>query len=119
MTLQEELIEIADFIKDKTASTTIPEMEKDLELAIGYAYRVGELLNEAEFAYTRKREESLTRLRDMDEETETSRKTKLDSWVADEKRIWQNLRNMKSNLRALQMSLMQRIKTHREERNYR
>jgi hypothetical protein len=114
-----ELLEIADFIKDQNAAGSIPEMEQDLETAIGYAYRVGELLNDAEFAYTKKRESLLAELRVYaDDETETTRKSKLDAGVAEEKRVWQNLRNMKSNLRALQMSLMQRIRTHREEREY-
>lgn len=110
-----ELKAIADFIKSTGVSDSIHEMEENLSLTIGFSQRVGELVNDAEFAYSKKKEQALDDLGSMEEETEVLRKTKLDSWVAEEKRTWQNLKMMYGNLKALRFVLMQAIKTRRDE----
>jgi len=90
-------------------------MEANLSLAVGYSQRVGEMVNDAEFAYRVEFEKHLNRLSASDDETETTRKAKLESWTAEHKRVWQNLRVMNSSLKAIRMSLMQAIRTRREE----
>lgn len=111
----EEITEISKFIRDIAIVDSIPEMEGRLDVAIGYSQRIGELLNEAELNYSVKKAECLNKLRDMEDETETTRKTKLDSWVAEERKLWKDLKNMQTHLRQRIMSLMQAIKTRREE----
>ncbi len=85
-------------------------------MAIGYQQRVGELCNDAELIYTRKMEQELAGLREADEETETTRKAKLNSRTAEEKHDVIFMKNLYSNLKSLRMMLHSAIKTRREER---
>jgi methylthioribose-1-phosphate isomerase len=116
MNIEEEIKEIYEFVRDVSSTEAIPAMQLQLDTAIGYGARIGELLNEAERAYSIKKAECLNKLRDMDDETETTRKTKLEAWVADEKKLYKDLRNIQTHLKAREMSLFQSIKTRREER---
>jgi hypothetical protein len=111
----EELKEISEFVRDTSISDSIPEMETQLDMAIGYSQRIGELLNEAERAYSLKKADCLNRLRDMENETEVLRKTKLEAWTADEKKLYKDLKNIQVHLKQRIMSLFQGIRTRREE----
>lgn len=113
--MTEELLQIALFIKETKPSDLIGEMEENLFKATGYAQRIGELLNTAEYSYSVNKMKNLEKLESMEEETETTRKAKLDSWSAEDKKLVSDLKNLKTNLRTIQMSLMQSIKTRREE----
>jgi hypothetical protein len=113
--MTQELLEIAEFIKKPILSDSIMNLQEGLDKSIGYSQRIGELLNDAEQNYTNKKAQELVRLNQVVGETETTRKTKLESWVSEEKHLWQSLKNIKSNLRSKQMSIMQAIKTRREE----
>lgn len=115
MDTTQELLDIVQFIKDFRLGDSIKEMEEDLQKAIGYSQRVGELQNEAEFVYHRKYAEQLNKLGMAEDETETTRKVKLESWTAEAKLVWQNLKTMTNSLKAVRMSLMQAIRTRREE----
>jgi hypothetical protein len=116
MTLEEEIKEIYEFVRDITTTEAIPAMQMQLDTAIGYGSRIGELLNIAERAYSIKKADCINKLRDTDDETETTRKIKLEAWVADEKKLYKDLLNIKTHLKAREMSLFQAIKTRREER---
>ncbi len=111
----EEIKEIFEFVKDVGIVDSIPEMETNLDRAIGYSQRIGELLNEAERAYSVKKADCLNKLRDMEDETETTRKVKLEAWTADEKKLWKDLKNIQTHLKQRIMSLFQAIRTRREE----
>jgi hypothetical protein len=111
----EELKEISEFVRNTSISDSIPEMETQLDMAIGYSQRIGELLNEAERAYSLKKADCLNRLRDMENETEVLRKTKLEAWTADEKKLYKDLKNIQVHLKQRIMSLFQGIRTRREE----
>ena len=112
--MENELITIANFIKETVVEDSIGSMEINLSMTIGFSQRVGELVNEAEFNYVKKREQVLSDLLNLNDETETIRKTKLDSWVAEEKKLWQDLKMISGNLKALRFVLMQAIKTRRD-----
>jgi phage-related protein len=116
MDIQKEIKEITYFVHEAKTVSEIPEMQRQLDLAIGYSQRIGELLNEAERAYSIKKANCLNDLRNLEEETETTRKVKLESWVAEEKKLWRDLKNIQTHLRQRIMSLFQAIKTRREER---
>lgn len=113
--MTKELLEIAQFIKDTKPSDVISEMEENLYKSAGYSQRIGELLNVAEHSFSVNKMKNLEKLESMDDETETTRKAKLDSWSAEDKKLVSDLKNLKTNLRTIQMSLMQSIKTRREE----
>lgn len=114
----EEISEIADFVASANTidRSNIASMEDALAHAIGYSQRIGTLVNDAEYNYSVKMSESLSRLQSMEDETETTRKAKLNSWTASDKKLLQDLKVIKSNLKTIQMFLMQAIKTRREER---
>lgn len=112
--MENELITIANFIKNTVVEDSIGAMEVNLSMTIGFSQRVGELVNEAEFNYVKKREQVLSDLLGLEDETESIRKTKLDSWVASEKKLWQDLKMIYGNLKALRFVLMQAIRTRRE-----
>ena len=114
MNTEHELVTIANFIKNTVVEDSIGSMETNLSLTIGFSQRVGELLSDAEFNLAKKREQCLNDLLSNEDETETQRKAKLDSWVAEEKRTFQNLKMIFSNLKALRFVLMQAIKTRRD-----
>lgn len=109
-----ELDEIREFIKASHISDSIAEMEVELETAITWESRVGFLCNEAESVFEKKYAEHLTRLEGI-EETETTRKAKLAGWLADEKKSVADLKVMKHALKQIVMSLLQAIKTRRDE----
>ena len=113
--LADELLKVADFIYKTKPSEHIIEMNEKLYKAVGYSQWVGARMNEAEYNYAVNREQNLAKLADMENETETTRKSKLDSWSAADKKLVQDLKNIKNNLRAIQMSLMQSIRSRREE----
>lgn len=115
--MTEELLKIAQFVRETKITDAIPELESDLNLSIGYGQRIGEMVNRAEFAYSMKKAESLNKLNSMEDETEITRRAKLDSWLAEERKIYMDLRNIQTHLKALRMSLMQAIKTRRLEPN--
>jgi hypothetical protein len=111
-----EIEAIVKFIEDFEITEHIPEMEENLTLAIGFSQRIGTLVNTAEYNYTVKKAKALEKLLTMDEETETTRKAKLENDVAEERRTLQDLKVMARSLKSIIMSLMQAIKTRREER---
>lgn len=115
MSTIDELLTIADFIVKTKPSEHISEMNENLFLAVGFSQRIGTLLNEADYNYSVNREQHLIRLKGMEGETEITRRSKLDSWSASDKKLLSDLKNIKTNLRTLQMSLMQSIKSRREE----
>lgn len=112
-----EINEVLGFIEMYriTSEDAIPAMEVQLRLAIGYGQRVGELSIEAEKTYRLKFAKCLEDLGQMEEETETTRKAKLEAWTADEKAAAQHLKNIYSTLKQIRMSLFQAIKTRRTE----
>ena len=113
---ESELQPIKDFISSRRyISDSIAEMEENLEKAIAWSSRVGELLNEAERRYRLGYAEALNRLQSLEEETETTRKAKLEGLTADLRLDWQNLRNLNVILKSIRMSIMQAIRTRREE----
>ena len=107
---------VAHFINTYFLPDSIPEMEEDLLRASGFMYRIGTLVNEAEREYSLKKSNKLAELLSHENETETTRKAKLDAFVAEEKYLWNTAKNLKSALRSIQMSLFQAIKTRRDER---
>ena len=116
MNIEQEIKEISDFVHNVQTVDAIPEMQGQLNSAIGYSQRIGELLNEAERAYSIKKANCINDLSTMeDEETETTRKAKLEEWTADEKKLWKDLKNIQTHLRQRIMSLFSAIKTRREE----
>ena len=118
MNIQQEIQEISDFVRDTKTVDSISEMENQLSLAIGFSQRIGELLNEAERAYSIKKANCINDLSKLeDEETETTRKAKLDAWTAEEKKLWKDLKNIQIHLKQRIMSLFQAIRTRREEFN--
>ena len=112
---EHEIITIAKFITVTKPTESIDEMNENLFLAVGFSTRVGTMLSEAVYHYSVNREAHLASLKDMESETETTRRSKLDAWTAGDKKLVDDLKNLKSNLRSLQMALMQSIKTLREE----
>jgi hypothetical protein len=110
-----ELEEIVGFIKQSHISDSIREMELSLDLANGYSQRVGELLNLAIWDYEKEYANKLSDLQTMDDETETTRKAKLNGWLADKKKIVSDLKVANNSLRGIRMSIMQAVKTRREE----
>jgi hypothetical protein len=110
----EEMTQFVDAYKDYTGDA-IPDMQVMLRVAIAYGQRTGELLNVAERVYALKFSESLNKLRDAEEETETTRRAKLEAWCADEKFTVRTLKNLYATLKQIRMSLFQAIKTRREE----
>ena len=117
MEIQEEIKTISDFVHDVVIVDSPSEMETNLNLAIGYSQRIGELLNQAEMVFSVKKADFLNRLGSMDEETEVLRKTKLDAWVAEDKKLCRDLKNIQTHLKQRIMSLFQAIKGRRGEYN--
>lgn len=110
------LKEVQEFIDEiGKGSPSNPAMEDMLFKSVGYSQYVGELENQAETIYAKKKMECLEKLSKMDDETETTRQAKLNSWTAEEKETWRNLRLMNRNLKTAQMSLMVAMKNRREE----
>jgi hypothetical protein len=105
---------VADHIS-AVGDESIPEMEKALEKARVYSYRIGTMVNEAQRKYNISYNFHRNRLLSMEEETETTRKAKLNAATANEKWYLDNLKTLKSHLRMTIMSLMQAIKTRRSE----
>ena len=112
-----EIHDISDFVHDIKTVDAIPEMQVQLDLAIGYSQRIGELLNEAERAYSVRKANCIARLGNMEDETEVLRKTKLEAWVADDRKLYKDLKNIQQHLRQRIMSLFQSINTRRMEIN--
>jgi hypothetical protein len=113
----DEMNEMLAFVEEfrTTATSDIPAMEIQLRLAIGYGQRVGELLIESEKAYRLKFAKCLNDLGMMEEETETTRKAKLEAWTAEDKATMQLFKNLYATLKQIRMSLFQAIRTRREE----
>jgi hypothetical protein len=109
-----ELLRIAEFIRDTGNISEIPEMEQTLDKAIGYSHRVGELLNLALLAMRQNR--AVYAEQAKDEKAESMRKAKLETLSAEDMKLVDDLKNMKTHLRQRIMRLFQSIKTRREER---
>ena len=58
----QEINEISNFVREVKIIDSVPEMEIQLSLAIGYSQRIGELVNEAERGYSLKKADSLIQL---------------------------------------------------------
>jgi hypothetical protein len=114
---KDELDDILAFVEDfrNGGAESLPEMETQLRQAIGFGQRVGEMLNIAERGYRLKFAQSLNNLMDGDGETETTRRAKLESYTAEERYVWQNLKVLSNTLKQVKMGLFQAIKTRREE----
>ena len=82
----DELETIEKFIKETEVSDHIAAMEENIALAVGFTQRVGSLLNDAECDYAKVKMTYLEQLASKEEETETTRKAKLEAWTADAKR---------------------------------
>lgn len=109
--------EILKFIHDSgTAATDIPAMERDLHYAISYEQRVGEALNQAVMDYKLFYAAKLEELGRMEDETETTRKAKLEAWTSEKKRTVDDLKQIKGSLKSIRMALHTSIKNRREER---
>lgn len=117
--LMTEYDRIRSFIDEQHIVDAIPKMENQLEKTIGYSQRVGELINLAEHDYRLDYAERLSELKDLEEETETTRRAKLEAWTAAKKKTWQDLRTLYATLRSIKMSLAQAIKTRRSEMDMR
>ena len=108
--------DILTFIhNNKHIATEVPAMESDLQYSIAYQQTVGELLNQAVLEYKLFYAEKLSELEQLNDLTETIRKARLEAWTAEKKRSVDDLKLCKGTLRSIQMSLMQAIKTRREE----
>jgi len=108
--------DILTFIhQNEHISTEIPAMEKDLQHSIAYQQTVGELLNQAVMEYKLAYADRLSELERMEDITETIRKAKLEAWTAEKKRNVDDLKQIRATLKSIQMSLLQAIKTRREE----
>ena len=104
---------ILDFIRNnKHISTEVPAMEEDLQYSIAYQQAIGELLNQVVMEY---KLFYADKLGDLQDETETTRKAKLEAWTAEKKRDVDDLKLAKISLRGIQMALLQAIKTRRTE----
>jgi hypothetical protein len=114
MTELEEITQFVDAYRDYKGDL-IPEMECLLRVSIAYGQRVGELLNVAQRAYSLKFAECLNKLDGYSDETETTRKAKLDAWCADERFTVGTLKNLYATLKQIRMSLFQSIKNRRTE----
>lgn len=110
-----ELDEIRAFIKSPHIDDSIGQMEEQLERAIGYGQRVGEMCNEAEHRYEKAHYDCIEKLEALTDETETTRKAKMMGWLADYKKELSDLKVAKHSLKQVQISLMQAIRTRREE----
>lgn len=106
---------IREFVETFTISEFIPEMEQGIQKSIAYSQFVGTRQNEIEAVYHIEFEGALDRLSRAEDETETTRRAKLNSWTAPRRRELQDLKLLNGNLRAIRMSLMLCIKTRREE----
>lgn len=110
-----ELEFIQDYLKTIRLTADIGALEQNLEHVLGYAQRVGELLNEAEQTYTLARGQALKQFLDREDLTETIRKQLLESAVAEQRKNLADLKLLNHTLRGWQMAVLQAIKTRREE----
>lgn len=110
-----ELEEIRAFISEPHIDDSIGQMEEQLERCIGYSQRIGELANASEHRYEKAHAECIEKLEALADETETTRKAKLMGWLADNKKELSDLKVMRNSLKQTMMSLMQAIKTRRDE----
>lgn len=110
-----ELEEIRAFIVEPHIDDSIGQMEEQLERAIGFSQRTGELCNIAEWKYERAHAECIEKLETLVDETETTRKAKMVGWLSDAKKELGDLKVMRNSLKQTIMSLMQAIKTRRED----
>lgn len=111
-----ELSEIAAFIKTDSPIDSLVEMEQDLDRAIQYGFRIGELFIGAQHEYHKKKSSLANSLRAQEDLTETMRKAYLDAGLADEAKVLAELKNLATHLRGKRMFLHQSIKTRRNEK---
>jgi len=111
-----ELEEVYHFCKASHVTDHIPEMEISLETANAYSIRIGKLLNEATEDFEKSHASEISRLSEREDWTETIRGAHLKAAMAEKKRLVSDLKNMSRGLKSIQMTLMQAIKTRREER---
>ena len=86
--MSQEVETIREFVSGWSTSDSVWEMEKQIEKAIGYCQRVGELSNNAEVTYYSALNAAIEKIQDMVDETETSRQAKLKAFTAEQKREW-------------------------------
>lgn len=108
-----DIAEIRNFIVSPHVTDHIRGMEVDQEKATGYAQYVGELVNEAEKDLSLYEMSCIEKL--SEDETETLRKTKLKAWTSEKRQFLTDLKLMYANLKSVRMTLMQAIRTRREE----
>ena len=107
--------DITTFVEGFQIPDNIPEMEDMLSRSIGWSQWLGGIVNACESNYAKLYEKCLGDLSGLEDETETTRKAKLNSWTADKKRELQDFKLLYGNLKSIRMALMQGIKTRREE----
>lgn len=107
--------QVTVFVESFEIPDNIGLMEEMLSKSIGYSQWLGGMVNACEGDYHKLYAESLDKLSRLDDETETTRKAKLNSWTADKKRDLQDLKLLFGNLKSIRMALMQGIKTRRTE----
>lgn len=106
-----DLEEVRAFIGERHTHKAIGEMQNDLEKAISYYFKVGDLFNEAQEQYEKKHAEKINEIERMDEQTETIRGALLKAALSGEKRKVQEFNLMQKSLKQIQMTLFQAIKT--------
>jgi hypothetical protein len=111
-----ELEEIYHFCKASHVTDHIPEMEISLETANAYSVRVGMMLNEATEDFEKSHDAEISRLMEREDYTETTRKAHLLAMMSPKKKLVSDLKVLSRSLRTIQMTLMQAIKTRRDER---
>lgn len=102
--------------QDDLITEHIPEMEQNLQHAIGFHQRIGTMVNEAEELYAKACNDAVEAFWHNEELTETVRKVKINAQTASKKREMQDLKLLYRTLDTRIKSLFQAIKTRREER---
>jgi hypothetical protein len=107
--------DITTFVESFSIPDNIQLMEEMISKSIGYSQWLGGRVNAAELDYANYYAECLDKLSRLEDETETTRKARLNSWTADKKRTLQDLKLLFGNLKSIRMALMQGVKTRRSE----
>lgn len=109
------IVEITEFVESFSVPEHTGTMEEMIAKTIGYSQWLGGRINTCEADYHKFYAEKLDSLSRMEDETETTRKAKLNAWTADKKHNLQDLKLLNGNLKSIRMALMQAVKTRREE----
>ena len=114
--MDKELLEITEFVRSAKIPEHGGEMNEMLTTVIAYSFRVGEFLNFAEHSLSSHHGAAINKFESDESETETTRKAKLDAELADDRKLVQDLKNIRIHLKMLSMQLFSSIKTAREEK---